>query len=256
MKFIFITLTLCLALWADIGPEDVTYMTENYPPQNYQNEFGIVKGLSVTLLKEMWKEMGCPEQKIHVYPWARGYLNIKTREKQCLFTMAHTKSRDTLFKWVGPISTSSVLLVGKKNGAKIVIDSLSQLNAYKVGVIRSDAGEQMLLSKKVSPKIMVKSVDMQGSLSNLLKGEVDLICIGAQAYTKLSEQTSSNVFYNVYTVDKNEDYFAFSKDTPDELIQKFQQALDAIKTKHLQLLDSMGLRLEEDNESTSIRKKE
>lgn len=80
MKALFITFSFFFSLWAEIGPEDLTYMTENYPPQNYINEFGLVQGISVTLLKEMWKEMDCPEQEIHVYPWARAYINIQTKK--------------------------------------------------------------------------------------------------------------------------------------------------------------------------------
>lgn len=159
--------------------------------------------------------------------------------------MAHTETRDTLFKWVGPISTSSVLLVAKnKHAKKIEIKKLDQLDAYRVGVIRSDAGEQMLLSKKVPSSIMVKSVNLQGIISNLAADRVDVICIGAQAFKKLEEQSPSDTYYEVMTVAKNEDYFAFSKDVPDELIRKFQDALIAIRPRHLKLLDSLGLSLD------------
>lgn len=243
MKTIIAILLIALSLLAEIGPEDLTYMTEDYPPNNYVDEYGILQGFAVLLIREIWKEMECPEQKITVYPWARAYLNIQSRPRQVLFTMSHTESRDSLFKWLGPISTSEIVLVGKRsNSGKIAITNLSETSRYKTGVIRSDVGEQMLINKGVSEKNFTKYPDMQSMIISLQKGDIEIICIGIEAFNEI-KKTSGQTFYKLFTVEKSLDYIAFSKDVPDSLILKFQKALEAIRPRHLELLDSMNMEL-------------
>lgn len=244
MKCFSVLLMMVVLLFADMKPQDITYMTEHYPPNNYVDEYGTLRGFSVDLLKELWKEMECPEQKIHVYPWARGYMNIQSYEKQMLFTMIHTEARDSLFKWVGPVSSFSVILMGKANGAdSIVISDLSELSKYKVGVIRSDAGEQILLDKGVSARTMVQSIALQDMMEKLNKGKVDIVCTSDKSLEKLRENSSGN-YYKIITIDHINDYFAFSKDIPDALIKEFQTALDAIDTTHKKLMNKWGVTLE------------
>lgn len=243
MKTVIAILLIALPLFAEIGPEDLTYMTEDYPPNNYVDEYGILKGFAVVLMKEIWKEMGCPEQKISVYPWARGYLNIKSRPRQVLFTMSHTPARDSLFKWLGPISTSEIVLVGKKrDAAKISIKNISETAKYKTAVIRSDVGEQVLITKGVSDKNFIQFTDMQSMIIALQKGDVEIVCIGIEAFNEIRE-AEVNTFYKIITVEKSVDYIAFSKDVPDSLIEEFKSALEAIRPRHLELLDSMNMEL-------------
>lgn len=243
MKTLFTILMIFLPLRATVGPEDLTYMTEDYPPNNYVDEYGILKGFTVALMKEIWKEMDCPEQKITVYPWARAYQNIQSRPRQVLFTMAHTSSRDTLFKWLGPISTSAIILVGKTTDSNIIkIEDISDVSKHTIGVIRSDVGEQMLISKGVSSKRLTQYTDMQSMIKSLIKEDIKIISIGVEAFNQL-KKNQDHMFYNIYTVEKSLDYITFSKDVPDELIQKFREALNRIKPRHMELLDSMNMEL-------------
>jgi len=72
------TAILIPALWlfgpagvnaAASGPENLTYLTEDYPPSNYL-ENGVLKGVAVDVLKALWMKMGVKEQPIEVSNWA------------------------------------------------------------------------------------------------------------------------------------------------------------------------------------------
>lgn len=244
MRLISLIFLLATALHAEMRAQDITYMTEHYPPNNFVDEYGTLQGYSVEVLKELWKEMGIPEQDIDVLPWARGYMNIQTNKAHMLFTMVRTSSRDTLFKWVGPLSSSAVILAGKNKGNGLIyLNSLDDLKKYRVGVIRSDAGEQMLLSKNVPSSILVQSLNMTKMIEKLNKGEVDLVCVGDQSFRNLQKHSKVGTYYFVYTVETIKDYFAFSKDVPDSLINEFQRAFDAIKVKQKALLEKWHMRL-------------
>lgn len=243
MRILFL-LILSSSLWAEMTVQDITYMTEHYPPNNFVDEYGTLQGYSVEVLKEMWKKMGCTEQKIAVLPWARGYMKLKSYKGQMLFTMVRTSSRDSLFKWVGPLSSSSVILVGKKNKkGRIYLNNLSELKKYRVGVIRSDAGEQMLLSKNIPSFALHQSLNLTKMIQLLNSNRVDLICLGEQSYRNLRKNAKSDDYYHVYTVETIKDYFAFSRDVPDSLIAEFQAALDSIRDTQKVLLEKWHMNL-------------
>jgi len=73
----------------EVDVADLFYMTEDYKPYNYV-ENNQLQGISVDLLKLMWKEMGYSEQKINQLPWARGYDFVQKKADTVLFATART----------------------------------------------------------------------------------------------------------------------------------------------------------------------
>ncbi len=245
MKTLVTLILLLTVLSAQLRPQDLKYMTEDYPPNNFINEYGILTGASVEIVKAMWKDMGIEEQEIHLYPWARAYQQILTNEGQVLFTMSRSESRIPLFKWVGPLSSSKHLIVGYKSDKTVItIDSLPQLSQYSVAAVRADVGEQILLSKGVPESIIVVSSVMKDAIRNLVDGKVDLLSIGYEAMSTIQRQSGANSkFYVVHTIEVSHDYIAFSKDISDSLVAQFQQSLDSISVEHQKILDKYNLRV-------------
>lgn len=247
MKKLILTILLLFQLsYAEVGPEDLNYMTENYPPANFKDQYGLLQGASVDLLWAIWKEMGVEPQKITVYPWARGYNNILTDDNQVLFSMSRTAERDTLFKWVGPIFTSRHIIIGIENDStpRTIFKNASELSKHRIGVIRDDVGEFTLreLGFPVSQMHLVPQLEQ--SIEILLQGRVQFIFMSNEAYRDLIKQHGFyQKFYVAYTINLRQNYFAFSRSTPDALITRFQKALDAIKEKHLKILEEAGMEL-------------
>jgi polar amino acid transport system substrate-binding protein len=51
---------------------------------------------------------------IKIWPWARGYETALKEKNTVLFSTTRTEARENLFKWVGPIMPSRIVLVAKK----------------------------------------------------------------------------------------------------------------------------------------------
>jgi len=144
--------------------------TENLPPLNYLKD-GILVGPSVEIVKEIQRRVGSHEQ-IKVYPWARAYKMALEEENVVLFGMTHTKVREDLFKWVGPLATKRDILVAKK-GSGIKINSLEDAKKVKrIGTLRDDTRERLLKSHGFANLESVS--DEQKNAKKLVLGRIDL----------------------------------------------------------------------------------
>ncbi len=73
------------------GGDDLTIITEDYPPLNYV-EHEELRGPAVDIVRAIRDKLGIGS-KIKVYPWARGYRYLETRKNTALFST--TRSNDT-----------------------------------------------------------------------------------------------------------------------------------------------------------------
>ncbi len=214
--------------------DDLIIMTENYPPYNFEKE-GKLKGISVDLIASILKRVGSKQtvEDIRLLPWARGYLLVLNQKNTSLFSTTRTAEREELFKWVGPITTTTIGLIAlKERGIKI--SSLDDLENYKVGVVRSDIGEQLL----VNAGVPLQELDQIGgldvistSITKLTKGRIDMWSYETNValWEIKAEGLSVDDYEIVHVLKEGELFFAFHKDTPEELLQQLQSALDALK---------------------------
>ena len=95
--------------------DDLTFITEDYPPFNFERD-GKRQGIAVDALAEMLALAGARKTRadIKVWPWARGYETALKEKNTVLFSTTRTEAREGLFKWVGPIMPSRIVLVAKK----------------------------------------------------------------------------------------------------------------------------------------------
>jgi polar amino acid transport system substrate-binding protein len=211
-------------------PNDIVYMTEQYPPYNFE-ESGKVKGIVADLVMEMMAKMGV-DKPIKLVPWARGYQKVQTDRGTCLFSMTFTKEREPLFKWVGPVATTRVTLVKLKKNQMIKINDLDDVNKYKVGVIRSDIGEQLLINSGKVNTAVIEPVDRTVlNIRKLAAGRIDLISYGDAPLKWEIKKNGFNIadFETVFKISEGRLFIAFHKETPDKIIETFQQTLDGLK---------------------------
>ena len=208
-------------------------LTEEYPPYNY-TENGIVIGIAPDLMEEMLKKLDTKltQKDIKVYPWARGYLMALKEKNTVLFAMTKTSAREKLFKWVGPIIENHNILMAKKE-KNIKINSFEDINKYEVGVVRNDIAEQLLLSNGVYEKNLQEVANVISNLKKLNVDRVDLIGYTEIALKWVIKKNKYNlddyeIVFNL-TKEPSSLYFAFNKDTSDEIIEKFQNVLDEVK---------------------------
>ncbi len=225
-KLILVYASLLFVFAQPAISQDLTILTENLPPLNYL-ENGVLVGPSVDIVKEIQKRVGSNET-IKVYPWARAYKKALTDENVVLFGMTHTKARHDLFKWIGPLATKRDILVALK-GSGIKIKTLADAKTVKsIGTLRDDTRERLLKSfgftnlKPVSDELM--------KAKKLAMGRIDLWAYkipGLRTVCELAE-VDYHQFKEVYNLREIKVDIAFSKNTSDEIVNKWRTAFDAM----------------------------
>jgi polar amino acid transport system substrate-binding protein len=215
---------------------DIKFMSEDFPPFNYL-ENKKLKGKSADVVIQIFKKLNLKEKisEIKFYPWARSYKYIKERKNTALFAVTRTAEREHLFKWVGPISSSRNVLLAPKTSEfkKNNLESLKKLT-ITIGGVRADAALQ--LTKKLFNKETSKTVLFFGAsrplqlLKMSAKKRIDVIAYDENVFKWIAKKNNfpAGHFEVIYELSKSNHYIAFHKDTPDEVIELMQNALDQI----------------------------
>ena len=225
---------------------ELTILTENLPPLNYIENHVLV-GPSVEIVKEIQRRVGSHEP-IQVYPWARAYKMALEEKNVVLFGTTHTKVRDSLFKWVGPLATKRDILVARK-GAGIKINSLEDAKKVgRIGTLRDDTRERLLKSQGFTNLEPVS--DEQLNAKKLVLGRIDL-----WAYKKPGLRTvcdlagvNHNELEEVYHLRKINVSIAISKQTADSIVEAWKRAFEAMHADGtiIQIRRKWNMKLEDD----------
>jgi len=218
------------AIYAGTVPQ-FTIMTEEWEPYNFQED-GVVKGISSDLLVLILERIGSSQGRkdIQVLPWARGYRDIQNIPDTLLFSTARTKERENMFKWVGPIFEIDFFIYALRS-RNIKISSFEDLRKYKIGTLRCDVVEDMLIINTGMKISDFEQVSLNISNTKKLSlGRVDLIAQSEDTtiYTCMEAGIDPDEFEPVFTLGKANMYYAFHKETPDSVITMFQTAFDDI----------------------------
>lgn len=183
-----------------------------------------------TMLKEMGASKGVKDFKL--LPWAQGYKRVQTENNTCLFSMTLTDTRKPMFKWVGPLGETRIVVIAKK-GSGVSIKSVEDLGKYKYGVIRDDVGQQLLEEAGVDKGKMNITYRNDNNIKKLATGQIDAWAYEESSANFQLKQAGMNPsdFETAYVLKETTLQFAFNKGISDALIGKFQQALDALKGK-------------------------
>ncbi len=239
MKKIIIQLVTCvffvsislIPLRADDTIPEFTIMTELWIPYQFEQD-GQTLGISVDIMVLMLEKISSKQKRddISIYPWARGYQTALHQNGTILFLTTRTKEREKLFKWVGPLFTNTTCLISRKD-RNITITSPDDFNKFLFGAVRDDVGEQLLIREGV-PLAKIKRTTSNTSTTKMLQaGRLDFI---AQSYLGFSYDARAaglnpDNFECSYELNSDDISYAFHKETPDAIIEKFQRAFDQLK---------------------------
>ncbi|PLX68019.1 MAG: hypothetical protein C0603_07870 [Denitrovibrio sp.] len=230
-KQILVLLLLVISLSA-YASSDYEIMTENYPPFNYFKD-GKPRGAVFNVVKEIQKKIGW-QNEVKLYSWNRAYKSVKTESNKILFSMAKTDIRTPDFKWVGPILSRKGYFFKNKDVKRTPLDREDIKNNFIVGV-RENSNIHLNFTKE-GYKSIVPLENTEAYYRGLYFKRIELIIaspynipVRAKKYglnADVFEQTK--VQAGVGTL-----FIAFSKDTPDDIIKLWQDALDSIKEEGL-----------------------
>lgn len=211
--------------------KSITYLTEHYPPWNYEQE-GVLYGVSVDMLEGLFGKMNVnlTRNDFFLKNWSEAYQQTINEENTMLFAMARLPERESLFKWVGPIAPEKnmVLALSENN---MEISSIAELNNFSVGLIQDYAAILFLTDLGVLPGNMVLFDDVEKLYRALTDGSVDCIVYSELGNTLIIESLGMNYedIETIFMVKVTENYFAFHPGTSDEVIAFFQENLDQLK---------------------------
>lgn len=246
-KVVFLMVFLSSQLHAEnidiVTPTLFSYFTESYAPANYLDN-GEVAGASVETLKLIWQHMGVPEQHIEMVPWARGYRSTLNQPLNVLFSMIRTPERENLFKWVGPIFTNSLAFVSTHDFPH-EFENIEETFDYSIVTVRDDISEFELLKTGFPKKNMISVTKLDQALMMIKSKRADLMLVTYESMPALVVQNDmhESEFKRVWTLSVNGNYYAFSRSTPDRIIEQFQSTLDKAREQHLSILKQYNLSL-------------
>ncbi len=230
MKNIIITI-LVYIMSLSAYCQDITIVTEDFPPYNYQ-ENGNIKGISSEVVLAVLKEVNI-KAKIDEYPWARAYMLATTQKNHLIYSIARIPERESLFQWVGTIAPYKTSLYKLKSRKDIKITSLEDAKNYTIGCSIDDVITTYLKNKGFA-RLEVVSLDNQ-NIHKLLNNRVDLIAFDEASFPYKVKQEGLDIskFERIYRLEEISDYLymAFSKSSDPALVLKFQNGLLAIKKK-------------------------
>ena len=102
-----------LLVWASSARAlELEVITEDWAPYNYE-ENGVITGFSVEIVQAIMGELG-ETHSIAIYPGARGQSMLDNLPNILSFSLFRTPERESLYKWIGPISKEAIYFYKKK----------------------------------------------------------------------------------------------------------------------------------------------
>lgn len=203
-------------------------MTEIYPPYNMLDFAGEPVGVSVDLLRAIFRESGdVPAVDIEVLPWSRGYAAVQDTPGAMLFSTTRTAPREDKFKWVGPIARTNVALITK--GGRVVDD----LGALTIGVIRDDVAYQTLAGMGVPESALSFEPNVSALVRKLAADRLDAIGYESNVtrYAMRRSGISTLDFVDARILLWGDLYYAFHPEFDQDRLADLQLALDRLRVR-------------------------
>ncbi|WP_263147000.1 ABC transporter substrate-binding protein [Pseudomonas sp. RIT-PI-AD] len=230
---------LCLAVCAGTAHAELpagykmVLLTENFPPfnmavddKNFARDDGI-DGISADIVREMFKRAGIEYSLSLRFPWDRLYKLTQDKPNYGLFSTTRTPERENSFKWVGPLGRTSWVLAAAPNSG-ITVKDLKDAAKYKVGAYKNNAVTQSLESQGIPLVIALRD---QENVKKLERGQIDLWATDDPAGRYMARQEGFTGMRIVLKLNEAGLYLALNKETPDEVVERLQKALDQMRAE-------------------------
>ena len=228
LLILLMTGTVCSA-----HAQEIAIVTENYPPYHYEHN-GVVVGQGTETVQAVLNVLNI-KARIEIYPWARAYYMALHHKNTLIYGIARTPQRENLFKWIGVSSPVRYCLFALTSRNDIRVHTLEDAKRYKIGTVRDDIVELYLLQNGFQIRANIEpNSSFEANFKKLISQRIDLWGVAdlAAHYIAQSNRYPKSVIKEVYclkALSAEGAYMAFSKNTPDALVDRFREALRKIK---------------------------
>jgi len=234
-------ISLCFADEVDDEIRQLSVITEQFPPLNYEQN-GQLTGSSSEILKLMYQQLKIEMPEIEVLPWTRAYKLAQSSDAVLLYTLSRTVAREDMFQWVGHTHSSRTIVVTYAGSGVTSFDpTVDELD--RIVAVRSDASFYAL-DEHQYPEDKIDLVDsIVDQYRMLLEQRVKLASVSEASFLKILETEAYKDFKyeTLFVLKQNQGYFGFSKSVDKRVIERMQNALDSIHQEHLVILQKYGL---------------
>jgi polar amino acid transport system substrate-binding protein len=162
---------------------------------------------------------------LEIFPWARAYSLAKNDPDTCVYPLARLPERESLFRWVGPLSVNTWVLYAKSS-FQGEIGSLAALEKYTVGGLLQDGPAVYLKSQGVNVEMVG---DNKHNLKKLAAGRIDLWATGLYRGRALATEEGITDIKPVYTIKEVDHYLACSPKTAESAVKALNHAVDTMR---------------------------
>lgn len=228
-KQVVLTGVLALSVVRSAVAQEITVVTEEYPPYNFLDSNKKIAGMATEVVEEVLKRAKLTYH-LEIYPWARAYKMAQDAPNVLIYSIGRSKKRENLFKWVDVIAPYDVYLFRLKSRPEVKLSKLSEIKNFKIGAVREDIDAQYLEELGVKPELT--SSDSLNS-RKLALGRIDMLTMDEYALISLykHEGIDPNTVVKAFKLEALSSglYMAFSKQTSNDIVNKCKVMLAQIR---------------------------
>ncbi|MCL2673388.1 MAG: transporter substrate-binding domain-containing protein [Alphaproteobacteria bacterium] len=214
--------------------DDITFYTEEFPPLNFTQD-GKLVGIATEILEHAFKKHNTRKgvKDIIITDWNTAYNTVLKGPNKGIFAMSRTPVREDLFKWVGPITASTVNVFARKDrDFKITYDG--EVKNFRVAVVKNDIGHVQAKRLGVPEQNIIARRSVAENFADLEAGRADIwIYGGLPGKFLLKNAQLTDKYEDTLTVFRTGQFIGFSLDVDDRIVEQLQDVLDEMKEEGL-----------------------
>jgi polar amino acid transport system substrate-binding protein len=209
--------------------QEIKVVTEYLEPYQIKNPDGSIGGFSTDVIKALFK-ITKDQYKIQIMPWARAYEVALHKPNILIYSIAHTKSRDNKFHWIGALKEERLYFWGLKKHYDKTNHTVSELKKFKIAVSRNSNSAQYLIAQDFSN--IYQLANERQNMNMLFIDRVDLI-LATQITIETRAKSLGYDFNDLQRLNEvaalnNKLSIAFSLETSPALVKQYQMAFQKL----------------------------
>lgn len=233
IKTSIVFVVLCfLSLLSQAEPENdkLLVLTEK-TPITYRSSENITDGQATQLVQELINEAKLTYDLYYI-PWKRAYRRAELEKNIIIYPLARTPERESYFNWVGRITPVHYYLFRLKTNKNIQLNSILDVDRYRVGVVNFHANHLYLKLKGVKNLQLVNS--NRQNFRKIIRGRLDLFASSSAGLLTLCEQEKIDcgIFSPAFELKEASRglYVAASKKTSERVVLALRNAFDRLRS--------------------------